>query len=98
MGNKKSSPEHMTYLKEKDLILLEANTKFNRDKIIQWHNAFLQDCPTGKLDKKTFVLLYQQLEPAESKAEEYAEQVFKGNGNFRQLTINIMFFEYFFKI
>ena len=77
MGNKKSSPEH-SYLKEKDLILLEANTKFNREKIIQWHNAFLQDCPSGKLDKKTFVLLYQQLEPAESKAEEYAEQVFKG--------------------
>ena len=46
MGNNKSAPE-FTYLKEKDLCFLEANTKYNREKIIQWHNAFLQDCPSG---------------------------------------------------
>ena len=48
MGNNKSAQEFQ-YLKEKDLCFLEANTKYNRDKIIQWHNAFLQDCPTGYL-------------------------------------------------
>lgn len=46
MGNKKSTPRK--YLSEKDLIFLEANTKFNREKIIEWHNAFLADCPSGK--------------------------------------------------
>lgn len=45
MGNKKSTPRN--YLSEKDLMFLEANTKFNRERIIQWHNAFLIDCPNG---------------------------------------------------
>ncbi|CAF0761121.1 unnamed protein product [Brachionus calyciflorus] len=75
MGNKKSTPKN--YLSEKDLMFLEANTKFNREKIIQWHDAFLVDCPNGKLDKKLFVKLYTQLEPAEGKADKYAEFVFK---------------------
>lgn len=39
MGNKKSTPR--TYLSENDLLFLEANTKFNREKIVAWHNAFL---------------------------------------------------------
>jgi hypothetical protein len=45
MGNKKSTPR--TYLSEKDLQFLEANTKFSREKIIEWHAAFLHDCPEG---------------------------------------------------
>ncbi|RNA31173.1 Neuronal calcium sensor 2 [Brachionus plicatilis] len=75
MGNKKSTPRN--YLSEKDLMFLESNTNFNREKIIQWHNAFLIDCPNGKLDKKQFIKLYLQLEPTEGKAEKYAEYVFK---------------------
>ena len=46
MGNKKSAPRN--YLSEQDLIFLEENTKFNRDRIVQWHEAFLIDCPSGK--------------------------------------------------
>lgn len=41
--------KHGTYLSESDLAFLEANTKFNREKIVQWHAAFLQDCPSGKI-------------------------------------------------
>lgn len=75
MGNSKSSVR--TYLSEKDLVFLEANTKFNRDKIIEWHMAFLTDCPNGRLDKKQFAKLFQQLEPSETKVDKYAECVFK---------------------
>lgn len=49
MGNSKSQPR--TYLSEKDLCFLEANTAFKREKIIEWHNAFLHDCPEGKLEE-----------------------------------------------
>lgn len=64
-------------MSEKELVFLENNTKFNRDKILAWHGAFLTDCPTGKLDKKKFVKLYQELEPTETKVDRYAEYVFK---------------------
>ena len=36
----------------------------------------------GKLDKKTFIILYHQLEPTETKVDEYAEYVFKGKSLF----------------
>ena len=75
MGNKSSNPR--TYLSEKELVFLENNTKFNRDKILAWHAAFLSDCPTGRLDKKKFAKLYQELEPTETKVDRYAEYVFK---------------------
>ena len=77
MGNSKSHVK--TYLSEKDLMFLEANTRFNREKIIEWHMAFLSDCPNGRLDKKQFVRLFQQLEPTETKVDKYAECVFKSN-------------------
>jgi Ca2+-binding EF-hand superfamily protein len=76
MGNK-ASQEARTYLSEKELVFLEANTKFNREKIIEWHTAFLFDCPNGKLNKASFIKLYQQLEPTEQKVDKYAEYVFK---------------------
>jgi len=74
MGNNKSQPR--TYLSEKDLCFLEANTAFKREKIIEWHNAFLHDCPEGILDKKQFVKLYAQLETGDKKVDKYAEFVF----------------------
>jgi neuronal calcium sensor 1 len=57
MGNKKSTPRN--YLSENDLLFLEANTKFDRQKIIEWHGAFIADCPSGRLDKKQFIKLYK---------------------------------------
>lgn len=75
MGNSKSITK--TYLSEKDLIFLEQNTQFKRDKIIEWHNAFLHDCPEGVLDKKQFIKLYIQLEIGDKKVEKYADFVFK---------------------
>ncbi len=77
MGNSKS--KQCAYLSEKDLIFLESNTKFKREKIIEWHNAFLHDCPDGTLDKKQFTKLYSQLESGDKKIEKYAEFVFNGN-------------------
>lgn len=79
MGNKKSAPRN--YLSENDLILLENNTNLNREKIVQWHGAFLKDCPDGRLNKKQFIKLYKELEPKDGKVEKiekYAEFVFNG--------------------
>ena len=76
MGNSKSKPR--TYLSEKDLVFLESNTQFKREKIIEWHNAFLHDCPDGILDRKQFIKLYSQLEASDKKIEKYAEFVFTG--------------------
>jgi len=73
MGNSKST---RTYLSEKDLCFLESHTEFKREKIIEWHNAFLHDCPEGILDKKQFIKLFIQLESGEKKVEKYAEFVF----------------------
>ena len=56
MGNKKSTPR--TYLSEKDLLFLEANTRFNREKILEWHAAFLQDCTDGKFYYKLKIYKY----------------------------------------
>ncbi len=86
MGNKKSTPSN--YLSEKDLVLLESNTNFNREKIVQWHAAFLKDCPNGKLDKKLFIKLYKQLEPTDGKVEKYSEYVFKSKKNVLNLFQN----------
>lgn len=74
MGNSKSIKR--AYLSEKDLQFLEANTQFKREKIIEWHNAFLHDCPEGTLDKKQFVKLYTQLEQGDKRVDKYAEFVF----------------------
>ena len=60
------------------MIFLEANTKFNREEIIAWHNAFINDCPEGTLDKKHFVKLFKELQPNEKSIEKYAEFVFQG--------------------
>jgi hypothetical protein len=81
MGNAKSVG-NKTYLSEKDLMFLEANTRFNREKIIEWHMAFLSDCPNGRLDKKQFVRLFQQLEPSETKVDKYAECVFRSENTY----------------
>ena len=45
MGNKMISDNTLS---ENDIEFLEANTKFSRQKIMQWHLAFLNDCPSGK--------------------------------------------------
>lgn len=58
MGNKKSSPRN--YLSEKDLLFLEANTSLNREKILTWHEAFIKDCPDGKLNHAIFAFSFIQ--------------------------------------
>jgi Ca2+-binding EF-hand superfamily protein len=73
MGNKLLTDS--TCLSEDDLNFLESNTKFTREKILQWHGAFLVDCPSGKLDKAEFIKLFKQLQPADRKVEKYCDFV-----------------------
>ncbi len=67
-------------LSEEELNLLLKNTNMSRDQIIEFHQKFLQDCPTGILTKKEFVKMFQQLHPNEEKrkkVEKFCEYVFK---------------------
>jgi len=42
----------------------------------EWHDGFIKDCPTRKLNKKKFIEVYKQFFPA-AKAEKFSEYVFK---------------------
>lgn len=48
-------------LSEEDIEFIIANTDFEREKILAWFNEFKKACPTGKLDKQTFIYFYKQL-------------------------------------
>ena len=64
MGNKKS----VTVYNNTELDYVQANelarkTNMDRDEIIVWHREFIKDCPTGKLDQKSFSKVYQRAYP-----------------------------------
>jgi neurocalcin delta len=76
MGNKAGKEKKdSTKLTEDDISLLIANTTFNREQIIQWHEGFLKDCPKGELDKKKFTDVYKEFYP-QGKADKFCAQVF----------------------
>ncbi|KAL7672988.1 hypothetical protein ACOME3_007863 [Neoechinorhynchus agilis] len=62
MGSQKSKFDP-TVLNEDALELLTANTNMSKQEILKWHAGFINDCPTGKLDKKQFVRIARQLMP-----------------------------------
>jgi len=75
MGNKsgKKDPRALT---EEEIQLLLENTSFDRSQIIEWHNGFMKDFPSGKMNRYGFIRVYSQLYP-KGRSEEYSRQVFK---------------------
>ncbi|RNA03143.1 Neuronal calcium sensor 2 [Brachionus plicatilis] len=63
-------------LSEEDIVFLLKNTTFTRQKLIEQHKNFIRDCPTGLLDKKTYIKHYQDLYP-EGKAQKFCNQIFE---------------------
>lgn len=77
MGNKSGKgKKDSTKLTEEDIQLLIANTNFDREQIISWHQGFLKDCPKGELDKKKFTEVYKEFYP-QGKADKFCGQVFQ---------------------
>lgn len=64
-------------LNEEDIEFIIANTDFDRNQILEWHNEFRQKCPNNLLDKANFVKFYKSLIPGDSNAEDkFCEHVF----------------------
>lgn len=77
MGQKSSKhKKDLLRLSDEEIDRLTKNTTYSRQQIQDWHQGFLRDCPTGKLDKKKFLEVYKKFYP-EGKAEKFCGQVFK---------------------
>ncbi|KAI3384619.1 hypothetical protein SNEBB_000099 [Seison nebaliae] len=63
-------------LTEDEVHLLEDHTGFSRSEIMDWYDGFISDCPTGKLDKKSFALTYKKLYP-KGKPEKFCDHLFR---------------------
>ncbi len=61
---------------QEEIQFLLKNTNYTREQINKWHRGFLADCPTGQLDKKKFLVVYQQFYPR-GKAEKFSTEIFK---------------------
>ena len=55
---------------------LTRNTNYTSEQIRQWHQAFLRDCPDGKLVPRQFKDVYKKFYP-EHEADKYSDQVFR---------------------
>lgn len=65
-------------LSRKEVIILSKNTGFSIEKVLAWHEQFIEKCPDGSLDKDDFLNFYGQLIPGDSSEERlYCELVFQ---------------------
>ncbi|CAF1398503.1 unnamed protein product [Didymodactylos carnosus] len=75
MGGKESKKLD-SELDEATIQRLTNNTNYTPEQIQQWHQAFLRDCPSGKLSDRQFTEVYKKFYP-EHEAEKYSNQVFR---------------------
>ncbi|WFD42166.1 Calcium-binding protein NCS-1 [Malassezia psittaci] len=71
----KLTPEQLTDL--------QKNTYFDRKELQQWYKGFMNDCPSGQLDRAEFARIYKQFFPFGDPAPlaEYVFNVFDENKN-----------------
>jgi neurocalcin delta len=55
---------------------LLIKTKFTQQEILDWWHGFLVDCPSGLLDKKKFIEVYQHRYP-DGKAKKFCDHVYR---------------------
>jgi Ca2+-binding EF-hand superfamily protein len=75
MGNKETKVVGVE-LDNETIDRLTKNTNYTPEQIRQWHEAFLRDCPSGKLNSRQFTEVYKKSYP-EHEAEKYSAQVFR---------------------
>lgn len=74
------APDNKQRLGDEAMQLLLASTDMNKDQIVEFHENFLNDCPSGVINKKEFVKMFNQLQKNEdkkTKAEKFTEYVFR---------------------
>ncbi|CAF1487664.1 unnamed protein product [Rotaria sordida] len=76
MGNKQPKKTISNELTEDQVGVLKSNTKFTDNEIREWHESFMRDCPTGRIDKKRFVEFYKQFYP-NGKVDNYCKHAFR---------------------
>ncbi|CAF0974937.1 unnamed protein product [Adineta ricciae] len=80
MGNKiiktKKKRADLTELPDQQIEFLVSTTKFSAQQIREWHQSFIREHPSGKLNRKQFVDVYQQFYP-QGKADAFCELAFK---------------------
>ncbi|WFC94079.1 Calcium-binding protein NCS-1 [Malassezia furfur] len=71
----KLTPEQLTDL--------QKNTYFDRKELQQWYKGFMNDCPSGQLDRTEFARIYKQFFPFGDPAPlaDYVFNVFDENKN-----------------
>ncbi|CAF1666762.1 unnamed protein product, partial [Adineta ricciae] len=57
------------------IVLLKEKTKLSEKEIREWHAGFLNDCPTGKLNKKQLINVYRHFYPL-GNVEPFCKYVF----------------------
>ena len=65
-----SRAHYKVKLKQQDIDLICENTGFTEEKVIEWYEHFIEQCPDGKLNKEEFISFYSSLIPGESSEEE----------------------------
>ena len=43
-----------------DLEMLHMQSHMSKEEILVWHEDFIQQCPSGKMDKKAFLKYYEK--------------------------------------
>jgi len=74
--NEQNSDDIRLELSDNIINNLLTKTKFSRQEILDWWNGFLVDCPSGLLDKKKFIEVYQSRYP-KGKAKCFCDHVFR---------------------
>ena len=54
MGNLNVKDEKTKELTEEQMQNLLNNTAFDREQILDWHKGYIEECPTGKMNKDSF--------------------------------------------
>jgi Ca2+-binding EF-hand superfamily protein len=74
--NNKTIDKTKAELSENEINNLLNKTKFTKQDIVDWWQGFLSDCPSGLLDKKKFVEVYQNRYP-NGKAKKFCDHVYR---------------------
>ncbi|CAF1268877.1 unnamed protein product [Rotaria sordida] len=75
MGNKGAKMRGSTALTSRQIAMLQANTNYTEREIREWHEGFLRDCPSGRLDKKKFREVHRQFYP-QGKVDNFCKHAF----------------------
>ncbi|CAG0890283.1 unnamed protein product [Darwinula stevensoni] len=82
-------------LSEEEIEFLLKQTKYDREAIKKWHEAFIKDCPDGRLTRKKFMKVYSMFCPGKN-TEAFRSHLFRtfdangdGHISFREFLLTL---------